>query len=682
VDFAQVEVNNTSDIGGTTYGNRFYTGAERFSQRNRLSQDVWELTNDLTFATGRHTLTFGTHNERIAFDNTFFHTSIGQWRFNSLALLEAGTAATYFVQLPFPGETTQENAGRADWSLFQLGLYAQDEWDVSSNLKVTLGVRVDAPFVNSTPRVNQPLADSDLLNAVYGDSLGPIRTDVMPSGNLHFAPRIGFNYDLRGDRSTVLRGGVGIFTGRPAYVWLSNAYTNTGRDIATLSCSGANVPVFNATTARTPQTQCADGTQPGTTSSAQVNYFDEGFKFPQQLKASFAVDQRLPGDIIGTVEFLYTRHLNTIYQLEMNISRTPLSTNAEGRQLFGDPANFSSSTGIRPTRIDPTFAHILRHTNDNQDRAYAFTVQLQKRFAQGYEFSAGYTYQNVKDVTSLGSSIASSNYGFSPVSAGGNPNAKPLGVSRFDVPHRLVLSGTFDVPIPNVPTSITLLYVGQSGSPYSWTINGDANGDGYEASTIGSRHNDIVFVPNAAGSNFTANDTDPIDGDLAKYQALIDNPLVSDLMPCLKDVQDAGGGIPERNTCRNPWTNRFDASFRIGVGRAIGGTLHRLTLVGDVFNVLNLMNSDWGVVRGASFFETSTILELRGYDAANDRGRYRYIGPDALTPTLDYDDGAINPSTGQAYTEAEAIKQIKRNVLGVSDIFSRWRLQFGLRYDF
>ena len=675
VPFADIEVENNSDVGGQTYFNEFLTGAERFSQRNRLSQDVWELTDDLTFGKGAHTITVGTHNELISFDNTFFHTSIGQWQFSSLADLEAGTPRSYFVQIPFPDETTQETAGRADWSLLQLGLYVQDEWDVTSSLKVTAGVRVDAPVVRDNPRLNQPLESSATLSAAYEDSLGAIRTDVMPSWNLHFAPRLGFNWDARGDRSTVVRGGVGVFTGRPAYVWFSNAYTNTGRDIATLFCgSAASVPTFNATTVVNPPQICADGSGLATP-TAQVNYFDEGFKFPQQLKASAAIDQRLPGNIIGTVEFLYTKHLNSIYQQEMNISRTPLATNAEGRQLFGDPTvGFSSSTGIRPTRIDPSFAHILRHTNRNDDRAYAFTVQLQKRFAQGYEFSAGYTHQNVKDVTSLGSSIASSNYGFSPVSAGENPNEKSLTTSRFDVPHRIVLSGTIDIPVPNIPTSFTLLYTGQSGTPYSWTINGDANGDGYEASEIGSRHNDIAFVPNASGSNFSANNTDPVNGDLAQYQALIDNPLIPDLMPCLKEVQDAGGGIPERNTCRNPWQNRFDVAFRVGVGRAVGGSFHRLTLVGDIFNVTNLLNSDWGVTRGVSFFETSTLLGLASYDATNDRGVYRYFGPDALGPVQDYEAGTI--------TEEDAIKQIKRNVLGVADLSSRWRVQIGLRYDF
>jgi hypothetical protein len=666
VPFAQIEVETESEVDGQTFFNEFITGGERFSQRNRLDQDVWELTDDLTFTKGPHTLTVGTHNEIVAFDNTFFHTSIGQWQFASLADLEAGNAESYFAQVPYPGVTTQENAGRADWSILQLGGYAQDQWEVTRGLRLTVGVRLDVPIMQDSIKQNPDLANSAALTAAHG----PIRTEAKPSDNLHWSPRLGLNWDLSGDRSTVVRGGVGLFTGRPAYVWLSNAYTNTGRDIATVFCgTPGNIPAFNATTVVDPPQDCPT-TSAISIPRAQVNYFDEDFKFPQQLKASLAVDKRIMRGIIGTFELLYVKGVNSIYQVEMNIPQTALATNAEGRQLFGDPTDFSSSTGIRPTRIDGNFPHILRHTNRSADRTYGFTLQLQKQFGSGYEFTAAYNYQNVKDLTSLGSSIASSNYGFSPVSAGENPNDKSLTTSRFDVPHRLLLSGTVNIPIPSFPSSLTLIYVGQSGSPYSWTINGDANGDGYEASEIGSRHNDIVFVPNASGSNITTVDAE----DLEQYQALINNPLIPDLMPCLKSVQDAGGGIPERNSCRNPWTNRVDMSFRIGFGRSFGGMTHRLSLVGDIFNVMNLLNADWGVTKGVSFFETRTLLNLTGYDAANDRGIYAYAGPDALGPLQDLEAGDI--------TEDDARRLIRRNVISANDLFSRWRIQLGLRYDF
>jgi hypothetical protein len=676
VPWAQVEVENRSDIEGTSVFNEFISGAERFSQRNRLNQDEWQLTDDLTFFRGAHTLTVGTDNRFMGFDNTFFHTSTGQWQFSSLADLEAANPRSYFVQVPYPGVTTQENAGRADWRLLQLGGYVQDQWDVTRGLQVTLGVRLDVPITLDSIKQNPDLAGSAELTARNAGTA--IRTDVKPSGNLHWSPRLGLNWDLTGNRATVVRGGAGLFTGRPAFVWLSNAYTNTGRDVASVFCGTAgNIPAFTSQSIVDAPQDCPV-TSALTIPRAQVNYFDEDFKFPQELKATLALDQRLPGGVVGTLEFLYTKGINTIYQQEMNIAATAIRTNAEGRQLFGDPTDFSTSTGIRPTQVDSDFLYVLRHTNRSEDRSYNFTAQLQKRFGAGYEFTAAYNYQNNKDLTSLGSSIASSNFGYSPVSAGENPNEKSLTTSRFDIPHRIVLSGTFDVPIPSIPTSLTVLYVGQSGSPYSWTIDGDANGDGFEAPENSGRHNDMAYVPNASASNYTASSAT----ELEQYQALIDNPLVPDLMPCLKEMSDAGGGILERNGCRNPWSNRLDVSFRMGVGRAIGPTVHRLTLVGEVFNFLNLMNGDWGVSRGVSFFETRTLLRMTAYDATNDRGTYEYVGPNALGPVQAYENGDINPETGAAWTQAEAADAIKRNVISANDIFSRWRIQLGLRYDF
>jgi hypothetical protein len=652
VPWADVEVNNQSEIDGQSYFNRFYTGAERYSQRNRLSQDVMELTNDFTFFKGRHTFVVGTHDERLSFDNTFFPTSIGQWRFNSLSALAAGTPAFYFVQVPYPGVTTQEDAGRAKWSLLQLGGYVQDQWDVTPRLQLTIGLRLDVPIILDSIKSNPDLAGSAALTARNGGQ--PILTQDKPSGNLHWSPRLGLNWDLLGDRATVVRGGVGLFMGRPPYVWLSNAYTNTGRDVASVNCTGAAIPEFNANTLVNPPQDCV-GTSAITIPRSSINYFDTGFHMPQDLKASLALDQRLPGGLVGTVEFLYTKAIYSIYQIEMNIPAEAISTNSEGRQMFGDPTNFSSSYGVQASYVDPNFAQVLRHTNESQDRRYSFTVQLQKRFSRGYEFSAAYNYMNAKDLSSLGSSIATSNFGYSPVSAGENPNVKSLTTSRFDIPHRIVLSGSFDVPIPNVPTSVTVIYVGQSGSPYSWMVDGDANGDGYEAPEISGRNNDMAFVPNAAGANFTADDPTPGTGDLAQYQALID------LQPCLQAVQAADGGIPVRNTCRNPWTNRLDMKFQIGVGRAVGGTFHRLTLVGDVFNVLNLLSADWGVTKGVSFYETRNVLRLTGYDVANDRGIYEYAGPAIL---------------GLPAEEAN------RNLFSANDLFSRWRVQIGVRYDF
>jgi hypothetical protein len=627
----QIEVRNRSFISPAdpSVFNQFVIGGERFSHRNELDQDIFELDDALTWAAGPHTITLGTHNEWITFRNLFFHSADGYWRFNTLADLEAGTPAFYRTQIPYsdaaagvPGSLVKD-VPIADFGILQLGLYAQDQWELTRNISLTLGLRVDVPVTLESPDYNG-LVDSTLS----------IRTDQLPSGNLHWSPRLGINWDVRGNRSTILRGGVGLFTGRIPYVWLSNAYTNTGREVLEVNCTGAEIPDFNESVFTTPPTGCRT-TSGVSVPSAQVNVFDNGFRFPQYLKTSIGLDQRLPWNMLGTLEFLYTRGVNTILQKEANIAQTPIATNSEGRMMFGtlDPASGDAT----PQRITTSLPQVINHTNGSKDWSYQITAQLQKRFGQGFEFNGGYTYSKVRDLVSLTSSIASSNFGFSPVARGGNPNDRTLGVSTWEVPHKVSLAGTININIPNLPSSFTLIYVGQSGLPYTWTIDGDANADGYEAPNIGGRRNDIVYVPLADGSDFSPESP----GDLTDYNALIESE------ECLRTAR---GSIPDKNTCRNPWVNRLDANLRVSL-YALGGGAHNFTLVWDVFNVLNLLNGDWGQNKTIVGF-SDDILRTVGYDTANDRPIYRYAGP---TPTSKFT---------------------------FSNTLSRWRMQFGLRYDF
>lgn len=623
VTLPHIEVRTNSNIGGTTVFNQFNIGRERFSQRNELDQEIFELDDALTFGRGAHTLTVGTHNEWIHFRNLFHHTRDGQWRFNSLADLQAGRASLYFVQLPY--DSTVRRFNEADWGLVQLGGYVQDQWEITPAFRLTVGLRVDVPVILDDPVFN-PGVDS---------AFSGLRTDRMPGAKPHWSPRLGMNWDITGNRSTVVRGGVGLFTGRPPYVWVSNAFTNTGREVLQLTCTGtANTPAFTPSVFTNPPTACRTPS-PLRLPASEVNVFDPDFKFPQYLKTSLAIDQRLPWDMVGTVEFLYSRGVNTIYQEELNLQPST-RRNREGRLMFG---TINAATGIAtPTRVSAGFVQVLNHANRSEDWTYSLALEVQKRFSDGVEFGASYAYSKGKDLTALTSSIATSNFGFSPISKGGDPNDRELATSRWVVPHKVTLNGTVDIPIPSFPTSLTLLYVGQSGLAYTWTVDGDANADGYEAANISGRNNDIVYVPRDA-SDFTGQTP----ADFMRYDSLIQSE------PCL---QEARGTIPARNTCRNPWRNRLDANLRISFGQVFGGQEHRLSLVADVFNVLNLLNEKWGLQREVLGFESDEALELVGYDAANDRGIYRYIASSA------------------ARKESYAI------------LSSRWRAQVGLRYDF
>ena len=216
-------------------------------------------------------------------------------------------------ELPAAFERVLPTAARpegpiANFKVQQLGLYAQDEWSPTDRLTLTAGLRMDVPF-NDKPVQNPALAANPFL---------PINTAEFPSGNMLWSPRLGFNFDPFGTGRTILRGGAGYFTGRPPYVWLSNAFVNTGLEQVTLTCTGATVPAFTADPASQPTT-CAGGGA-ATAPRPSPNYFVKDFKFPQTFRVSLGVDHRLPGGFVGTIDLLYSKNVNQLYVQDANLS--------------------------------------------------------------------------------------------------------------------------------------------------------------------------------------------------------------------------------------------------------------------------------------------------------------------------------------------------------------------------
>ncbi|HET7789293.1 MAG TPA: TonB-dependent receptor [Gemmatimonadales bacterium] len=589
-------------VAGDRAGTNIAAGAERFSHANTLDQGINELTDNLTFARGAHLITVGTHNEFFHFKNVFFPASLGVWSFQSVDSLTNGLASRYEIALP---GALRPDGPVADFNVQQVGFYLGDQWTVTPKLTLTPGLRVDIPFMKK-PAFNQQLDTTTGL---------AINTAQSPSGGLLLSPRVGFSYDVTGDRSTFVRGGVGIFSGRPPYVWVSNAYTNTGLEQATLTCTGAgNVPTFTANPDSQPK-QCAGGGG-ASTPIPTINFFDKGFKFPQDMKVALGADQLLPWNVVGTFDFLYTRTLNQFYLTDVNLKGIQGSEAGEGgRPLYGA---FSAGSW-RAARISPAFFQAIEHMNKSTDRSYSLTWQLQKRFSNGVEFDAAYTYSNTKDLFSLTSSIASSNLGFEPLD--GTLANRTLTTSAFDVPHNIKISGT-----ANIKWGITasLFYIGQSGSPFTYVVSNDANGDGLS--------NDIVYIPRDSTDITLANPSQwgLLNGFINKQS-------------CLNNQR---GSLQRRNTCRNPFTNFINARLSKTVP-TVGGQSFDITL--DIINLPHLLSSKWGLIRQTTGFDDQSMLRVAGFDAVNQRSVYTLSLP--------------------------SLNRIQVNS-------SRWIMQGGIRYSF
>ncbi len=570
-------------------------GAERFSQTNSLDQNIFSVADNLSFGTGAHRFTVGTQNEFFSFDNAFFQASIGVWSFSSLDSLAAGTASAFQRRITTP---LQPKGPIALIGAQQFGLYAQDQWSPSERLSLTVGIRADIPLINS-PRTNPALVDDPNL---------PINTGVFPNANILWSPRLGFNWDVTGQARTIVRGGVGIFSGRPPYVWLANSFTNTGADFIQVTCSGAATPDFTVDPSAQPSA-CRTGSP--TAVAGEVDYFDPNFKYPQNFRASLGFDQRLPGGFILTLDGYYAKQVNQIYLQDTNIPQDP-TVSGEGRAVYG---TFNAANG-RATVVRRTTAvtSAVFHTNTSEGQTFAGTVQVQKMFANHFELNAAYTYSHTTDQISATSSQAFSNYQFASIGTGTIAN-RSVTTSFFDVPSKITLTGTVDLP---AGFEFSLFYTGFSGTPYGWMINsgpagtnGDANGDGVSG-------NDLVFVPSDPGQITLSNP--------AAYDSL------QNFISSQKCLAAARGGILERNSCRNPWQDYFN--LRIGwTTPQVKGSGIELTL--DVFNFLNFLSSSWGLYKEVSAFEEGpAFLSVSGYDTVNDRPIYRFTQPAVVERTV------------------------------------------------
>jgi outer membrane receptor for ferrienterochelin and colicin len=583
--------NVTGAVGGPATA-RLQAGSEQFSQGNELDQDFWEITDNYTMPFGNHLVTIGTRNEFYKVRNLFAQSSYGVWRFDNLDDFEAGIAENFLVS----GNTGGGVTGETPFSTYTLGFYLQDQWTVSNRMSVTAGLRADIPMfpddVEYDPRV-----------------ITDFGAHEVPSGKFMWQPRVGFNYDLGSASLAQLRGGVGIFAGAPAFVWMSNAYANTGLRFSQLTCAEGNTPAFSPTLPA--PLACADGTSitPGGF-LGEVDLIGEDTKFPQVLRANLAMDRELGAGIVGTIEGIYTKGINDYFIINRNLDAA-VGTDATGRTVYG---TFNGSGQSAPNYVNSIYGPsssggVYELLNTGNNYAWSLSGQLQKRFAGSMLLTAGYTYSESKDVQSFTSSRAISNWRLAWTPSGDLRNDEAT-TGSFSRPHRIVIGASYTAPWKSFATDVSLTYVGQSGQPYTYIASG-AGGRG-DLNADGTNTNDPIYLPTSATDpNLLFADLTTSDGVVtAAQQAAAFDEFVGG-ESCLDSQR---GQIMERNSCKNPWQSFLDMSIRQSLPTISG---HALTLEVGVFNVLNLLDSEWGRTKtvGGTVFYTEDPLQQVGFDA-------------------------------------------------------------------
>lgn len=619
--FPSVQINNIDGVSGQSA----VFGSERSSVANQLDQDIIEVTNNFKVNLGKHLLTFGTHNEFFKFRNLFINNFNGRWTYNNLADFQNNAPAQ--VQATYsriPGDPTPA----AKFNAAQLSIYAQDEWQATKDLKITYGIRFDKPVFGDKP----------LRNPLIEAAFPGYRTDRTPSTAILVSPRIGFNYDVTGDRTVQLRGGTGIFTGRVPFVWLSNQYGNSGMLFSTVSVN--NPP--GATFIPNPANQAAAGAG---SNRAEVNLVSDNFKIPQVWRTNLAGDFKLPYGIIATLEGVYSKTLNNVVYKDINMSpsTTRLNPTLSGGTTTSAPAD---NRPTYPGRVDATnFTNVILLSNSNQGYTYTLTGQVQKTFDNGFNAMLAYTYGRAKSVNDGTSSTALSNWEFVQISQ--DPNNPPLATSTFETRHRIVGSAGYQFtygPAKAFGTGIALFYQGFSGLPYTYLVNGNLNGD----AGVTASGNDLFYVPRnqseiklnalaASGSNPALTP--------AEQWTLLDAYIEGDSY-----LRTRRGQYTERNGATTPWEHKFDLRITQDLGGMIGATRNKIQVTLDIFNVGNLINNNWG----------------RTYTISNQA----YSLVSVQNPTNITTGGYTfrPPATGTAFS--------------VAPFASAWSMQFGLRYLF
>ncbi len=613
-DFPSVQVNFGS--------NAIIAGTETYSAANQLDQDIIEFTDNFNYFYGDHSFTFGTHNEFFSFKNVYISNYFGAYSFNNLNNLRNGTPNGYTLSYSLDSNNVKP---AAEFSVNQIGFYAQDMWKVMPNLNLTLGIRYDVPLMPDKPTKND--------TAYYYFNK---KTNTSASGNGLFSPRIGVNWDPFNDKQTQVRGGIGMFSGRSPYVWISNQYGNTAIEIGRTNAN----PGYFVTNV---------DSQPGkvyVAPTSEVDLIDPDFKMPQIWRFNLGVDQQLPWwDLVATMDIVASKNINEILYQDINMvgasATMPLGvtdTVASQRSRFG-----SSRTARTVNKISNKFNNAIYLSNTDDGYEYNITLQLTKNMSEGIFGSMAYTYGRAFNRNSGTSSQAYSNWRYNPVKD--DPNNPEVGISNYEIRHKIITNLSYQFAlIENWTTTVSLFYIGRSGQPYSTTYQGSSSlGD---PNSDGQTTNDLIYVP-IDSLDINLIEYTPVPGGhtytVSEQRALLEAYIKGD------DALDkARGKVIKRNASTTPWTNRIDIRFAQVI--PVADKYGKLEFTWDVINFGNMLSKDWGRVK---------------YVANQNDSPIRYAG--------------ISNSTGRP--QFTFTRTTKERFLS-SGIASLWQMQFGFRYTF
>ncbi|MCK9422230.1 MAG: TonB-dependent receptor [Bacteroidales bacterium] len=636
-------------------------GSEQFSTANRLFQDIYTLTDNFEIYLGKHTLTVGTHNELYNMYNLFIRQNFGYYQFNSINdfLNNDTVSATQYDRTYslVDGVTGPGSKAAAKFKALQLGFYVQDEYQITSRFKVSLGLALDIPMFLTSAATNSDFNTRiipQFQNIETGDGKTfDGKTGQMPKAQFLLSPRIGFNWDLFDNQKTQVRGGIGIFTSRIPYVWPGACYTNNGITM------GGMRTIYDPTKPGTfiqfnPDWNNQPGYKPGDPiiPSGEVDIFAKNFKYPQVWRTSLGIDQKLPWGLVITGEFTYTKNMNNVmyYNYRYMKNGQTLTGTGDNRPLW------KINDSIAKTK----YTDVIYGYNTNQGWAYDLTFQLQKQLDHGFSGNIAYTLGHAKSMNDANSSQNSSQWRVVNVRG---KNDLDLSWSDYDLGSRVMAYFSYKIEYAkHFATTVGLYYNGQSGRRFSYgfsnsykdpvtkkTYNLGEDTQNLELMYVPSNQNDIrlVDILDKNGNVVVSKQT-----QWENLNAFIEgDPYLS----------TRRGQYTERNGSRTPFESTVDLHLAQDFYLTVKGKRHTLQVTFDIFNFMNFLNPGWGrKYYVAGYYGNYPLLQFQGFEK-DEQGKVTTVPQYSFTP----------PKSGNVWSLYDS---------GLSS--SRWQAQIGFRYLF
>ena len=603
-------------------------GYELFTWNNAVHNTVANVKDDLTYYFGAHKLTAGVNFEYQMADNQYMRNGSGYYRYNwedGMSVADLFNSTPEIVCLTYGYDGEKYPAARVQF--YRAGAYLQDEWNATDNFKLTYGMRVDGLFFdNKDLMTNKAIQELTFYPKAKNYQETHIDTGKWPTAKLTFSPRLGFTWDVFGNRSLKVRGGTGLFSGRLPLVFFTNMPTNGGlvqyqaqlnakKGVDMTQFAGGLVtdangkPTVDALLNKLqgmgyPTTvKPEDGTVP-----SSVNAVDPNFKMPQVWKTSLAFDFSFPTDfpLSITAEGIFNKTINAVAISDwsmINVGGFARFNGADNRPIYPNGA-------YRVTNmVDGKAKQISAFVLENTDKGYGWSanVTLNAQPTEYLSLMAAYTHTVSKEVTGMPGSAAESAFTYVPTSEG--PNYIPLHNSQYVTPDRVVASATAHDKSGN---HYSLIYEAwKGGYNYSYMTTNDMNGDGYAY--------DAIYIPTdaqVANNEFRFVSQDDAD----RFMAYVHKDAY---------LSKHQGQYAEAYSVYSPWVHRIDLSYKHDFTVMVGKSRNTLQLSLDIKNLLNLFNSSWGVSKYLNP-EIGSEARILKYEGADKDGFATFSTPAAI----------------------------------------------------